>query len=464
MIMDPSKILADFKKFIMINAKNDHQNDVLQERARSYINSLKSFNYTYLGMVNDFTPEQFAFLIKVAKSELNEQHDGYNFLHALAINHLYPELLKEALHQDTVNLKIMGTLEPEGERFNNTPLHLIIVNEQHKNAEFLINSAKEKQIIIDYSVQDSQGKTTLILAAKMRATAMISFIIDNIPEEKRETVLNIQDEQGNTALHYAMLLGDVESSIKLLALGASRDLENINGCTPIDLLGSTYTASIENTLESVCIDPKRDEKALMNFITTELLAAPFVIKHPRPDVHLISAYKSDNTRQEIDALVKMFVIHPLRGMEGRRETMFMTQDEKQDFVKHYNTFTGKSVKQLGLAGRSRLITLYAPHMLDLLPNSDAIDLGLRKSAAGGDLEAIRYYLEERMANPNSKSTNGNTPLHWAAQKGFIECYDYLVSRGASEDEKNIWGQTPKEMLSVTMEEKNSRDCVSSPAL
>ena len=77
------------------------------------------------------------------------------------------------------------------------------------------------------------------------------------------SALNAQDNQGMTALHYACLYGNEELAHLLLGKGAAVHLKNSEGRTPIDCLGAD-SRKIKQTLESISINPDRDEKSTQN--------------------------------------------------------------------------------------------------------------------------------------------------------------------------------------------------------
>ncbi|NNM60065.1 MAG: hypothetical protein HKM04_09670 [Legionellales bacterium] len=448
---DPNQVIEEFKRFIAKNHGKNPTNIPLRKTAHEYIKKIKDADWSYLPMVSNFSLEEFRFFIQVTDINLAEQQDGYTFLHALAINSVNPEVFIDALHQNTINLKIVGELEPEP--FNNTPLHLVIANECYENAISYINSAKAKNIAIDYSVQDSQGKTTLILSAKQRATSMVAFIIENMPSERREEWLNIQDNEGNTALHYAMLLGDVGSVKKLIESGAKTDINNLNGHTPLNLLSVVHSNRIDKVLESVCVKPMRDEKARVNIIACSANVPPNTVDFNTGNIQSfdICAKKDEDTKTAIEKMVRAKLLHPKRGMSMfGSEAMFMTKEEKQGFVDLYNSFTGKSVKQACLDGRAKLMAEYAPQELFSISGLklDKSNLGqrLRQNAVEGNVEVLSYLLDIEKADVSGASLNGNTALHWAAQNGHVTCYKLLLSSGADETLKNKDGKTPKELL------------------
>ena len=95
----------------------------------------------------------------------------------------------------------------------------------------------------------------------MRLTELALYILHHI-SLKQGATLDMQDDDGMTALHYASVLGQLELVKQLLAKGA-RKTQNIYMEFPEDL--TEYEESdVRKILESVKVDPDRDEKALLN--------------------------------------------------------------------------------------------------------------------------------------------------------------------------------------------------------
>jgi len=63
----------------------------------------------------------------------------------------------------------------------------------------------------------------------------------------------------------------------------------------------------------------------------------------------------------------------------------------------------------------------------------------------GDLEFIKYLVEEKGLNPIvTKRKSGFTPLMQAVSYGFIDIVKYLLQNGADMEQKDNFGFTPKD--------------------
>lgn len=170
-----------------------------------------------------------------------------------------------ALKADTVNTKLK-------DEFGNTPLHILIANEEFRQGLLFIYLAGDK---LDYRVQDAEGKTALILAAKMDSNITSFLLVELIKhagDDKKhiERVLNCQDNKGNTVLHYACIYRNQRLIDELIAAGADTSILNSAGNSPLESTEATLK-EVSSLLAEVAIDPTRDCCASANtFIDNNL--------------------------------------------------------------------------------------------------------------------------------------------------------------------------------------------------
>ena len=72
------------------------------------------------------------------------------------------------------------------------------------------------------------GMTALMIAARNGHTHIVSQLLQLVDED----AINVQDLEGNTALHHAYENGDAKSIKALLASGANSQLRNMYGIIP----------------------------------------------------------------------------------------------------------------------------------------------------------------------------------------------------------------------------------------
>lgn len=64
------------------------------------------------------------------------------------------------------------------------------------------------------------------------------------------------------------------------------------------------------------------------------------------------------------------------------------------------------------------------------------------AAKGGDLEAVKQFVERDPATLQQKTKLSDTALHWAASCGHTDIVKYLLSKGSDPNLRNIAGATP----------------------
>ena len=145
--------------------------------------------------------------------------------------------------------------------YDNTVCHMLISQEFVKTALHVINTYKEE---LDCSLQDFQNKTILIFAAKMRKANLVQAILTLISPDKIAKMINLTDQDGRTALHYAYALGlDASTIAMLIKHGADETILDNTQKRPLDLLQSEEKEIIE-ILDSVSIDYRRSVHSPLN--------------------------------------------------------------------------------------------------------------------------------------------------------------------------------------------------------
>ena len=63
------------------------------------------------------------------------------------------------------------------------------------------------------------------------------------------------------------------------------------------------------------------------------------------------------------------------------------------------------------------------------------------ASSNGHLDFVKYLIQKG-CNKNEKSTNNDSPLHYAASQGNISVVEYLISIGVNINDKSNDGKTP----------------------
>lgn len=127
--------------------------------------------------------------------------------------------------------------------YGNTALHWAIANSNITIAVYLAEHAEQS----DINIQDSRKKTALHLAIGKGWAHVNTTNKTDLPQAcvilflVKKTNLAIQDAEGNTPLHIAVMRRDVECAKELLKNGARCDIQNNAKQTTIDMLTMDFT-------------------------------------------------------------------------------------------------------------------------------------------------------------------------------------------------------------------------------
>lgn len=163
---------------------------------------------------------------------------------------------------DSGLLKFINIQRPvmAGYDFRNTTLHTFISNEENQHTISLLQVGMDA---IDPNIRDSQGKSAFLLAAKMGNGVVIDLFLELAQRFNPQLDINLQDDQGRTALHYVCAIGRLDIAEKLIANGANADIRDNFEQRPIDMTFASQK-EILDIFASVGIDANRDRDARHN--------------------------------------------------------------------------------------------------------------------------------------------------------------------------------------------------------
>lgn len=405
---------------------------------------------------------------RISKKNANDNFHGWNGLHTAALKR--PEQSERfrlfLSHGTDVNSQNNNPLD----RYANTPLHLLIVNENFDGTKFFISCAKEYEISINFNIKDKEGKTPLILAVKMNFQKAALQLL----EEKAngaDVDLDITDNEGNTALHYACALGSVEVVKALLTHQANIHALNKKGQSLIDMT-QLNKEEIEQILRAVDIEPSRDENAFKNHFYDEY-SLPFAIftgeGQPHRFITLISS--AANFSQLEKCLETEPILDFAEQLKGR--LALMSQEKRKKMRDQYNNFSGRSVIDVCLERRKALLELLVKQGIhndrifrsaalnnevkiveeiymarpDVLDMADQLSemTALHYAALNGRLEMCQFLLSNK-AKVDLRDSEKNTPLHLASKNGHYQMVQLLLKFGSDASSQNQKGKTPLELL------------------
>ena len=145
--------------------------------------------------------------------------------------------------------------------FGNTPLHALIANED-KDAIKFVDTVHQAGKKIDFTIRDDQGKTSLLLAAKIRKAELVQNLLDR----GAIVAINIPDNDGLNILHIACALGDIKT------FEIIKNLDDFNQLieekdkfdrSPADMLNLSEEDT-KKLIKSIYINPDRDLLAPKN--------------------------------------------------------------------------------------------------------------------------------------------------------------------------------------------------------
>lgn len=375
--------------------------------------------------LQDTSYDELEKLLKEHNKDPNSNYHGYTALHQAA-----------ALPNDLAKKRILLLLEyginPNIQdmtgQYKNTPLHTLIANEQIEIAIFFIVAAKKYNIKINFNLVDAEGKTPLILAAKMAKEKFAIFMIENC------TPLNFnqKDHNGFSTLHYACILGQLELVKLLLAKQATIDITNTKNKTPLDCLVFSKQET-EEILKAVSIDPKRDENAVLNLFCDRNI-------QPLQNLPGFPLFNICAQKKNISHLINIL---PVSIMDS--ETYFINKkisrlsDKNQAYLNNIlNEFSGRSILDKCLQERVKVMHCLLDYKADY-------SWLLRYYAANGDIDNLNYLLGRTTITHyiNKKGeASGKTALHQAAWNGNLTVCIALLNKGALINAQDNELQTP----------------------
>jgi ankyrin repeat protein len=362
-----------------------------------------------------------------------------NFLNAAVCNTVEKKELMDFFIQAGCNVNYT-----QPDQFQNTPLHILIVNENKEDSIYFIESCKKNKVKLEYNTRDFEGKTTLILAAKCVAEDVAIKIAEEIQNSNQlKETIDLQDKYGNSALHYACALGQTKLAKKLIELGADIDSLNNDGKKPVDLC-ITNKDGIATILNSVCIDPSRDETSLQNTVIDYYRQPLFNSSNYSFCKELPCKKNKNSIQQKFDkGIFDTSSIDPLLMQQnqklGRKKIVKETNKEHLKFVQdQIDAITGTSLKDR--IAKNQMATIK-----ELIQN-EKIDYGyLIRIAANSNYFDLLEILStghnfKDMLNSQGKPSL-NTALHYAANCGHDKICKKLLELGSDITLKNKDGKT-----------------------
>ena len=240
--------------------------------------------------------------------------------------------------------------------------------------------------------------------------------------------LNLQDETGNSALHYICMKGDADLAEKLIKAGVKINTENLRGDTPVHIAATRGSVNIIKLLMEKGADINAQNIEGM----TPLIYAIRSCQIPAAKYLITSgADKYARTKNGLTAIdyVKAESLDPLLPF-------FAENFPKIDL--NGNTPLHHAVYQNGLA-MIRNILVNDTSSLNIKNNQGLTPLMIA-------INKLNYGITELLlqygADPNTINAEENTPLHIAAFNGVCWLGEILMEHGAGINVLNRERATP----------------------
>lgn len=248
---------------------------------------------------------------------------------------------------------------------------------------------------VDLTACDEDGRTAFC-SAVISGNVLLAETLAEFPQ----TVVNVQDRDGRTPLHWACVERHLDMTAFLLTVpGLDSGVRDVNGLTAFDI-------SCENTGP----DP------------TDAAAAD------RHDALPTMFYKSILEMEESDpdgALLRMLKV---------------SSDPDEGPV-----FPGEALFRPAVANNLPLVEALMESGVDLTATTEDQETALHLAAKKGNVEIVKALLANpsrgKMVNVNSIARDGLTALHYAADGGHQETVQELLSYGADRTAEDDLGLT-----------------------
>ncbi|EAT46503.1 AAEL002332-PA, partial [Aedes aegypti] len=343
---------------------------------------------------------------------------------------------------------------------NTTALTRACVNSQKEIAELLLNLGADTANTKAFHVETREGATALHIAI-LGDLSLMELLVKRIGIN-----INTVDACGRTVLHIASQIGSIQAAEESLRLGACADL--------IDQYRRTaFVTALESGHEEVAerlLVATQDKEYLRDFRMEETLKSVLHIALEKGFDRMISlllnnygldcnctdfegksilhyAVAGERGLTEMLTLIlsEIDVMHvdkhgmtPLHYAAGCNqlemiELLVNAGAEVDCFDVHKTTPLMRAISKNHLEAYHKLVSLGAN--VDLARqfrnnNFDGESI-LHIAAEKNRIEAMKFLVEELKCDVDCIDKNGNTPLHYALQKGCFEVVKYLLGKNAN---------------------------------
>jgi len=245
---------------------------------------------------------------------------------------------------------------------------------------------------------------------------------------ENKSLVNIQNEIGDTPLHCAAAFGRIEIVALLLDRGAKIDAKNDRGNTPLHCAaGCGHTEIIELLLKNGAALCEKNRLGLcpINYAISkgQTKTVSWLLEKDIWQRHTYSWSKHSRGRNPIFYAVlngHLEMVKLLGGFSGSGELFCLAAGMGHEDIVQWFLANGGNVNAAGLGG----------------------NVPLHCSAGEGRESMVRLLLANGAAI-NAVNKEGNTPLHCATRENRESVVQLLLERGAEVNVENNRGKTPR---------------------
>ncbi len=202
---------------------------------------------------NRFSLREMQMAVRNKILDVNKLFCSGTLLHSAAVSRVDVIEKFKWLFLAGANPNLQASHEINAACYKNTAAHTLVANEDETDSLAYIELAfsLEGDKKLNLNLTDSEGKTLLCLATKVGLFSVVRKLL-SLGADPDST-----DELGNSALHYALLLGHVTIADELINHQANKAILNKANLTALGWLLSSSPEDVIDCLEEIWIDPSR---------------------------------------------------------------------------------------------------------------------------------------------------------------------------------------------------------------